>query len=78
MASSEIKGSRETTDEGKTTSAVRLYVGDAATEPVTVAEFYPGCSLVHEKRCVRVKSTPEIIPGLWLFTIQYQGFVLYS
>lgn len=78
MSYAEIKGSRETTAGGKVTTGVILGVSDNGAGGAAAAAYYTGDSGETGKVCVLAKVTPEIIPGIWLHTDQYQGFVAYS
>lgn len=78
MAITEIMGSRETTAEGKITTAVKLLVSDDGAGGAAAGDLYLLESAPTGRVCVRAKVTPEIIPGVYLHTDQYQGFVAYS
>jgi len=78
MAITEIKGSRETTAEGKIATAVKLLVSTTGTGGAAAGDDYLTETTATGRKLVRAKITPEVIPGIYLHTEQYQGFVAYA
>ena len=78
MAIAEIMGSRETVAEGRVSTAVKLLISTTGTGGASAGDDYLDETTVTGRKMVRAKITPEVLPGLFLHTEQYQGFVAYA
>ena len=84
-AGSEIKGSRQEIVQGKVTHGIMLHVSDdnSTGKPVVGTTYFtPGDGSVESgvtgRICTRVKTDPEIFPGLYLHTGTFSAFVAYA
>jgi hypothetical protein len=78
MATTEIKGSRETTETGKIKTAVMLEVSDSAAGSKAIGDFYLSETTPTGRVMVHQKIQPEFLPGIFLVVSQFQGVVSHS
>jgi len=80
LTNQEVKGSGARWDDAKFTNGQRLFIAAAQDQaPLTQSAFdsADGETLetgLTDLRCTQVKSIPEVLPGLWLFTVTYRAF----
>ena len=81
LTNQEVKGSGARWDDAKYTNGQKLFIAAAQDQaPLIQSEFDTtdgGQTLetvLTDLRCTQVKSIPEVLPGLWLFTVTYRAF----